>query len=116
MREADAFNPEISVDARGRLDAFVMRILRLHLRRKWWDQIRDGKKTVELRRATDYWRKRLIGREYDEIYLCLGYPKAGDESHILRRKWRLVAKEVVLHEEFGSKPIEVFVIDVACAA
>ena len=92
-----------------------MRILRLNLKRKSWEQIRDGNKTVELRRATDYWRERLVGREYDEIHLCLRSPKRGDETHILRRKWRLVAKEVVLHEEFGPEPVEVFCIDVGCA-
>jgi len=93
-----------------------MQILRLNLKRKWWEQIRDGEKTVELRLATEYWRKRLIGREYDEINLCLGYPKRGDESRTLRRKWRMVTKEMVLHEEFGSEPVEVFCIDVGCAA
>jgi len=93
-----------------------MRILRLNLKRKWWEQIRDGGKTVELRLAKNYWRKRLIGREYDEIHLCLGYPKRGDESRTLRRKWRMVAKETVLHEEFGPEPVAVFCIDVGCAA
>lgn len=93
-----------------------MRILRLNLKRKWWEQIRDGEKTVELRLATEYWRKRLIGREYDEIHLCLGYPKRGDEIRTLRRKWRMVAKERVLHEEFGPEPVDVFCIDVGCAA
>ena len=91
-----------------------MQILRLNLKRKWWEQIRDGEKTVEFRLATYYWRKRLIGRQYDEIHLCLGYPKRGDESRVLRRKWRMVAKETLLHEEFGPEPVEVFCIDVGC--
>jgi len=93
-----------------------MRILRLNLKRKWWEQIRDEEKTVEFRTATEYWRKRLIGREYDEIHLCLGYPKREDESRTLRRKWRLVTKETIIHEEFGPEPTEVFCIDVGCAA
>lgn len=95
-------------------EADTKRVLRLNLKRKWWEQIRDGYKTVELRRATDFWRKRLIGQHYDEIHLCLGYPKRGDESRTLRRKWRCVAKETVLHEEFGHIPVDVFVIDVGC--
>lgn len=90
-----------------------MRILRLNLKRKWWEQIRDGEKTVELRLATDYWRKRLVGQVYDEIHLCLGYPKAGDVDKVLRRKWRMIAKETVIHPEFGPNPVDVFVIDVA---
>jgi len=89
-----------------------VKILRLNLKRKWWEQIRDGEKTVELRLATDYWRKRLVGKCYDEIHLCLGYPKKGDDSRVLLRKWTMIAKEVVLHEEFGADPVEVFVISV----
>lgn len=84
----------------------------LHLKRKWWEQIRDGTKTVELRIANDYWRKRLVGREYDEIHLWLGYPKKSDKSKLLKRKWRCIAKETVVHEEFGNNPVDVFVIDV----
>lgn len=90
-----------------------MNILTLHLKRKWWEQIRDGKKTVELRLATSYWRNRLIGRQYDEIHLKLGYPKRDDESKTITRKWRCVSKETILHEEFGANPVEVFVIDVS---
>ena len=93
-----------------------MKILRLNLKRKWWDQIKAGTKTVELRLATDYWRKRLVGRCYDEIHLCLGYPRTGDEARTLRRKWRCIAKETIVSEEFGPDPVEVFVIDVAKAA
>ena len=89
-----------------------MKILRLNLKRKWWEQIRDGVKTTELRLANDYWRKRLVGRVYDEIHLCLGYPKKGDDSRVLKRKWRSIAMETVLHEEFGDEPVEVFVIEV----
>lgn len=90
-----------------------MKILRLHLKRKWWEKIRDGEKTVEFRLATDYWQKRLIGRPYDEIHLLLGYPKNGDDSRVLKREWRLITKEIIKHEEFGDAPVEVFCIDVA---
>lgn len=94
----------------------TQRVLRLNLKRKWWEQIKAGTKTVELRRTTDFWRKRLVGRHYDEIHLCLGYPKRDDAERILRRKWRCIAKETVLHEEFGAVPVEVFVIDVSAHA
>ena len=88
------------------------RVLTLRLKTKWWEQIARGEKTVELRLATDYWRKRLIGREYDEIHIWKGYPPKTDTSKLLRRKWECVAKETVLHEEFGDKPVEVFCISV----
>jgi len=89
-----------------------MRILHLHLKKKYFDQIASGEKTLEFRRATDYWRKRLIGRSYDEVWLYLGYPKRGDESKIIKRRWSLVAKETILHEEFGDEPVEVFCISI----
>ena len=90
-----------------------MKILHLNLKKKWFDKVKSGEKTVELRIANDYWRKRLIGRYYDEIHLKCGYPKKTDTERILKRKWSLVAKETILHEEFGTEPIEVFVIDIS---
>lgn len=90
----------------------VPRILTLRLKAKWWDQIASGKKTVELRLASDYWRKRLIGRCYDEIHIWKGYPPKTDTTKLLRRKWQMVAKETIVHEEFGAKPVEVFCISV----
>ncbi len=89
-----------------------MKILRLNLKKKWWELIRDGLKTTELRLATDYWRKRLFGHKYDEVHFCLGYPKKDDESRILKRKWKSVTTQMVLHEEFGDEPVEAFVIDI----
>jgi hypothetical protein len=89
------------------------KVLRLNLKRKWFEQIKDGSKTVEYRLDTDYWRKRLVGRDYDEVHLLLGYPKAGDESRIIRRKYKGYTVGIVLSEEFGSNPVVVFKIDVS---
>ena len=90
-----------------------MRILRLNLKRKWWEQIKAGTKREELRLATDYWRKRLEGREYDEVHLLLGYPKRGDESRTIRRKWAGYREVELTHEEFGPLPVDVLAIDVS---
>ena len=87
-----------------------MRVLKLHLKRKWWEQVKSGEKIIELRLATNYWKKRLVGRVYDEVHLYLGYPKKGDKSRLLRKRWTGIAKETVLHEEFGEQPVEVYVI------
>jgi hypothetical protein len=35
-------------------------IITLNLKRKYWEQIRDGEKKFEYRENKDYWRKRLI--------------------------------------------------------
>lgn len=102
---------------RAPVHAVVMpRVLTLRLKGKWWDQIASGEKTVELRLATDYWRKRLIGRHYDEIHIWKGYPPKTDTSKLLRRKWQMVAKETIVHEEFGPEPVEVFCISVGTSA
>ena len=89
------------------------KILHLHLKKKYFDDIKSGKKTWEFRRVTPRWRKMLVGRYYDEIWLYCGYPKVSDTERILKRQWRLIAKEIILHEEFGDKPVEVFCIDVS---
>ena len=51
------------------------RILHLNLFRKYFDQIVEGTKTIELRDKTDYWKKRLENREYDVIKFRNGYAK-----------------------------------------
>jgi hypothetical protein len=86
------------------------RILYLHLKKIYFDQIRSGTKTCEFRSATEYWRKRLVGKCYDEVHLMLGYPKPDETDKIIIRKWTMLAKEWILHEGFGPDPIEVFVI------
>lgn len=87
-----------------------MRILTLRLRKKWWHQIKAGEKICEMRLATDRWRKRLSGHSYDEVHLWLGYPKKTETDKRLICEWKGIALEIVLHEEFGPKPVEVFVI------
>ena len=52
-----------------------MKILNLNLYRKWFDEIAGGTKTIEYRDKTDYWKKRIEGREYDIIKFRNGYAK-----------------------------------------
>lgn len=93
-----------------------MRVLRLNLKREYWEQIRDGVKVVEFRLQTPYWRKRLIGVEYEEVHLLLGYPRRGDESRIIRKRWNGVTEDRIIHNHFGAAPVDVFAIDVRFAA
>ena len=87
-------------------------ILRLNLKTKWWNQIKSGEKTDELRLATEYWRKRLVCRTYQEVHLLRGYPKRGDTESVIRRKFGVVTERTIVHEEFGPNPVRVFVINV----
>ena len=50
-----------------------IKILRLHLKKKYWEQIKAGTKTLEYRLANDYWRKRLVGRSAVVLILFLGF-------------------------------------------
>ena len=50
-----------------------MKILQLNLFRKYFNQIAEGTKTIEYRDKTDYWKKRIEGKEYDIIKFRNGY-------------------------------------------
>ena len=50
-----------------------MKILHLNLYRKYFDAIADGTKTTEYRDKTDYWKRRIEGRQYDIIKFRNGY-------------------------------------------
>lgn len=89
-----------------------MRILHLHVKKKYFDQIKAGKKNEEYRRETPYWRKRLVfAAEPNLIMVYCGYPKKGDSSRILLFRYAgYYHAHGFLHEEFGAKPVNVFVI------
>ena len=51
----------------------MKKILHLNLYRKFFDDIADGTKTTEYRDKTDYWKRRIEGRQYDIIKFRNGY-------------------------------------------
>ena len=53
----------------------MKKILHLNLYRKYFDAIVNGTKVFEYRQKTDYWKKRIDGREYDIIKFRNGYAK-----------------------------------------
>lgn len=89
-----------------------VKVLTLHLKRKHWEDIRDGRKPREYRLVTDYWMARLHNRHFHYIALKLGYPKTGDDSRVLLREWHGMRFENITHEEFGPDEVTVFSIDV----
>jgi hypothetical protein len=90
------------------------RVLTLHLKQCWFEEIKSGLKPFEYRAASEYWRKRLVGREYDEVHLMLGYPTSNDADRIIRRKFNGVFPAVVSnHSEFGTGQVPVYAIDVS---
>lgn len=89
-----------------------MSALVLHLKREYWEAIRDGSKKEEYRERGPYWGKRLRNKEFSEVVLLLGYPKSGDESKTLRRKWNGYEEKNITHKLFGER-VPVFAIDVS---
>lgn len=71
------------------------RILHLTLKKKWFDLIKSGEKTVEYRTVKEYWTCRLLDESsnvkvYDEIYFKNGYSK---DCPFMRVEWLGVKKE-----------------------
>lgn len=88
-----------------------MNILRLNLKGCYFDEIKAGTKPKEYRLA-DKWEKRLAGKTFDQVHLFRGYPKRGDETRIIRRKWNGYVIETRSHPHFGPNPVRVCAIDV----
>lgn len=53
----------------------MKKILHLTIKKKWFDLIASGKKTVEYREYKPYWEKRLVGKEFTEVHFRNGYGK-----------------------------------------
>ena len=81
------------------------KILHLHVKRKYWEQVKYKLKNKEYRLIKPYWIKRLE-KKYDLIYYWLSYtPKK------LIFRYNGYVRTVIKHEEFGDKPVNVFAID-----
>lgn len=89
-----------------------MALLHLNLKGEYFDEIAAGNKPKEYRLYTDYWKKRLINKEYDGILIKKGYPKKDDKSRIIFREWRGYEIEKITHPHFDNKPVKVFGIRV----
>lgn len=87
-----------------------MKTLNLNVKRIYFERVRDGEKSEEYRLVTPYWHKRLVGRQYDQIRYCLGYPRAGNSERTLIFPYRGFNIKIVTHEHFGEKPVQVFAI------
>jgi hypothetical protein len=84
----------------------------LHLKKRYFNDIKLGIKDEEFRICNKYWLTRLEGKNFDEIILCCGYPKMTDTNNIIRRKYSGFKFKMICHPEFGSEPVGVLAIDV----
>lgn len=82
----------------------------------YFDQIKAGTKLEEYRLVTPFWTKRIVGRDYSQVTLTRGYPKADDDARRLTLPWRGYSVKKITHPHFGPQPVEVYAIDVSGGA
>jgi len=82
----------------------------LPVKKQWFQQIRDGKKTEEYRLYNDYWKTRLLGKTFDKVIITLGYPKREDTGRRIELPWRGFTIKEITHEEWDKIPQIVFAI------
>lgn len=79
-----------------------MKILHLHLKKEFFNDIKNGNKPFEYRLKNDYWDKRLFYKDYDEIHFHCGYPKKGDTKKTIKRVYIGYRIEEIYHPHFGK--------------
>jgi len=89
-----------------------MTVLILHVKRKYFDEIKAGTKKEEYRLAKPYWLTRLSSRYLNSIVILKGYPS----FHMLRSNnridfpWNGYEEKTITHPEFGKYPVDVYAI------
>jgi hypothetical protein len=86
-------------------------VLRLNLKKKYFEEILRGIKTEEYRLCSEFWSKRLVNKSYSAIEICLGYPKKGDNDRTLRFPYRGFKVKPLVHPEFGDQEVQVYAIE-----
>ncbi len=61
----------------------VNNVLRLNVKKKWYDLLKSGAKNIEYRRNVPHWRTRIKNRlPLKEIHFYCGYPPRGTKPLI----------------------------------
>lgn len=89
-----------------------MQTLHLPVKGEYFHQMKSGEKKYEYRLANEYWTKRLVDRDYDELKIKLGYPKSDELDKIITVPYRGYKMQTITHKHFGDKPVDVFAIRV----
>lgn len=82
----------------------------LAVKRCYFDQIKAGSKPKEFRLANEYWRKRLVGKEYERVIITLGYPRSDDADRRMVFPYRGYDIEQRTHVHFGPGDVTAFAI------
>jgi len=92
-----------------------MKKLILNLKGEYFDEIKVGKKTFEYRLCNEYWKKRLVNREYDIVEFRRGYPKNTETDKIISMPYLGWELRGIRHKHFGNtgstdKQVDVYAI------
>lgn len=86
--------------------------LQLAVNGEYFDQMKSGEKKFEYRLLNDYWRKRLVNREYDRLIITRGYPRTDDSDRRIDVPYQGYKVQSIIHKHFGPDPVNVFAIKV----
>ncbi|EBU8357357.1 ASCH domain-containing protein [Salmonella enterica subsp. enterica serovar Typhimurium] len=86
--------------------------LQLAVNGEYFDQMKSGEKKFEYRLLNDYWRKRLVNRDYDRLIITRGYPRKDDTDRRIDVPYLGYLEQVITHKHFGDDPVKVFAIKV----
>lgn len=78
----------------------MTKVLRLPVKAEYFNRIKAGTKTEEYR----------IVKEYDEVWITLGYPSSSEQDKIIKFKFTGYEEKEIIHKEFGNKPTRVYAI------
>lgn len=90
----------------------MMANLQLAVNGEYFDQMKSGEKKFEYRLLNDYWRKRLVNRQYERLIITRGYPKRDDASRRIDVPYNGYEIKAITHPHFGDNPVKVFAIKV----
>ncbi|NYA42915.1 ASCH domain-containing protein [Serratia fonticola] len=86
--------------------------LQLAVKAEYFEAMKRGEKKFEYRLLNDYWRKRLVNREYDRLIITLGYPRKDDAERRIDVPYRGYKLQSITHKHFGTELVNVFAIRV----
>lgn len=89
------------------------RVLQLAVEGQYFKEMLSGLKTEEFRIPNQYWTRRLVDREYDEMVITWGYPSKTDKKRRITMPYRGYRKTTITHPHFGAEPQAVFAIAIA---
>jgi hypothetical protein len=84
----------------------------LHVKKKYFDQIKSGEKIEEYRIKKPYWTARLENKRFDGVGIYHGYPTWHETcpDNYIEFNYCNIETRLINHPEFGSEDVMVYII------